>query len=167
MAISSDAELVAALETILNQSAGYEHANVVPVSLLTELKERLSQPLVRTGDRLTDQKANDIIDRDGYDITGVIMAQAGTGRRCLVELSCVRWLSAADAWTLMHGPTLEDRKSVEALIVETLAEQNDPKLWAALTHGSGPYEITSVNHNFLSFAIEFATRLEASKIEGR
>ncbi|MCA7959463.1 hypothetical protein LGM14_18355 [Burkholderia multivorans] len=54
-----------------------------------------------TGDRLTDEKARHIMQRDGYKLTGVVLA-TDDGARCIVEMGAVRWLSHNESWSLMH-----------------------------------------------------------------
>lgn len=54
-----------------------------------------------TGDRLTEEKAAHIMQRDGYEVTGYVLAQPD-GRRCIVEKSAVRWLNKDQMWEVMH-----------------------------------------------------------------
>lgn len=56
---------------------------------------------VNTGDRLTDEKANHIIARDGFKLTGVVLSKPD-GARCIVEMSAVRWLTNDEMWAILH-----------------------------------------------------------------
>lgn len=56
---------------------------------------------VNTGDRLTDEKANHIIARDGFKMTGAVLCKPN-GERCIVEMSAVRWLSNDEMWAILH-----------------------------------------------------------------
>ncbi|UQN71777.1 hypothetical protein NUJ28_06170 [Burkholderia multivorans] len=62
-----------------------------------------------TGDRLTDQKAAHIMQRDGYKLTGVVLCR-DDGARCIVESSAVRWLTKDESWALMHPAALAQRQ---------------------------------------------------------
>lgn len=70
-------------------------------ALLSASKPAATAQSVQTGDRLTDMKANSIIERDGYKLTGVVLRK-DDGARCIVELSAVRWLSKDEMWSLMQ-----------------------------------------------------------------
>lgn len=70
------------------------------------------------GDRLTAQKASDIIERYGYTVTGVVMTLPG-GRACIVNRSAVRWLEPGDLFNLMHTDSaLNQRLIAEAVAAE-------------------------------------------------
>jgi hypothetical protein len=55
---------------------------------------------VNTGDRLTDLKANELISRMGYKVSGVVLEK--NGHRGIIEFSAVRWLTKEEMWDLMH-----------------------------------------------------------------
>lgn len=80
---------------------------------------------VNTGDRLTDEKANHIIQRDGYKLTGAVLC-ASDGRRCIIDLGAVRWLTKAEAWKLMHP----DESRSPAMAAEAVA-------WRSWKDGDG------------------------------
>ena len=64
-----------------------------------------------TDDRLTEEKAAHIIERDGFTVTGYVMAMPD-GRRCIVEKSAVRWLNKNQMWEVMH-PSEDDPQQAE------------------------------------------------------
>jgi hypothetical protein len=61
------------------------------------------EPPLSVGDRLTRKKAAHIIARDGFYATGYVLGGGmADGRRCIVEMGAVRWLTTGEAWKLMH-----------------------------------------------------------------
>jgi hypothetical protein len=71
-----------------------------------------------TDHRLTAEKADHIIRRDGYAITGVVMTR-DDGHACLVNMSAVRWLNPGDLWNIMHTDSaLNQRLINEAVAAE-------------------------------------------------
>lgn len=58
-------------------------------------------------DRLTAEKAKSIIERGLYKPCGIVLC-SDDGDVCIVDRSAVRWLKAADDWTLMH-PSFEEQ----------------------------------------------------------
>ncbi|PFH29085.1 hypothetical protein [Burkholderia sp. JKS000303] len=61
------------------------------------------EPPLSVGDRLTRKKAAHIIARDGFYATGYVLGGGmADGRRCIVEMGAVRWLTTDEAWKLMH-----------------------------------------------------------------
>lgn len=62
-----------------------------------------------TNDRLTEDKAAHIMRRDGYTVTGYVLALED-GHRCVVEKSAVRWLSKDEMWNVMH-PREDDQQA--------------------------------------------------------
>ena len=67
------------------------------------------------GDRLTAQKASDIIERDGYTVTGVVMTLPGA-RACIVNRSAVRWLEPGDLFNLMHTDTVLKQRLIDEAV---------------------------------------------------
>jgi hypothetical protein len=51
--------------------------------------------------RLTELKAANIAKRDGFRITGYVLTHED-GRKCIVDMSAVRWLDRDEFWRLMH-----------------------------------------------------------------
>ncbi|MDR8102495.1 hypothetical protein KPB04_12230 [Burkholderia cenocepacia] len=80
-------------------------------SLLSELEAREADRRL-TGDRLTDEKARHIMRRDGYKLTGVVLA-TDDGARCIVEMGAMRWLSIDQWWALTHPNDLAQRQEGE------------------------------------------------------
>jgi len=54
--------------------------------------------------RLTAEKTKALMERDGYIISGFTLVCPKTGRRAIVEMSSVRWLSKEESWLFMHKP---------------------------------------------------------------
>lgn len=53
-------------------------------------------------DRLTENKAKHIIERDGHTITGFVLTKPN-GEKCIVDQSAVRWFfDGADFFKMMH-----------------------------------------------------------------
>ncbi len=50
---------------------------------------------------LTANKAAHICERDGFDVTGVVMKDI-CGEVCIVDGGAVRWMSKNEFWDLMH-----------------------------------------------------------------
>jgi len=67
-------------------------------------------------DRLTARKAIDICDRDGYQVTGVVLRRAADGRHAIVNRSAVRWLSVGQMVQLLNPPAASGEDSVARLI---------------------------------------------------
>jgi hypothetical protein len=51
-------------------------------------------------DRLTREKAAHICDRHGFLATGYVLT--GSGQKCIVDLSAVRWFDTDAFWSMMH-----------------------------------------------------------------
>ena len=51
---------------------------------------------------LTVEKTAVVMNRDQYQITGFVLCHPVSGRRCIVEMSAVRWLTKEESWWLMH-----------------------------------------------------------------
>ena len=52
--------------------------------------------------RLTAEKTETIMDRDGYQISGFVLCSPD-GKRAIVEMSAVRWLNKDTMFKLMQG----------------------------------------------------------------
>jgi hypothetical protein len=50
---------------------------------------------------LTHSKAKHIITRDGFSVTGFVLTKE-TGKKCLVDMSAVRWMSCDEFFKMMH-----------------------------------------------------------------
>ncbi|VVE78135.1 hypothetical protein [Pandoraea sputorum] len=61
----------------------------------------------RVTDGLTNRKADDIAARDGYKFTGYVLTN-DAGKKCVVNMSAVRWVSQNEFWLLMHGQSALD-----------------------------------------------------------
>lgn len=63
---------------------------------------------------LTHHKAQDIIKRDGYVLTGFVLTKNKEGReysKCIVDMSAVRWFDdGMTFFRMMHAPTPEEWK---------------------------------------------------------
>lgn len=58
--------------------------------------------------RLTHQKTKHIIERDGFAVTGFVLTHED-GRKCLVDMSAVRWFHDKDGlafFRMMHPDNL-------------------------------------------------------------
>ncbi|MCO8609685.1 hypothetical protein KGP95_13320 [Burkholderia multivorans] len=102
-----------------DDGTGFMHADAIRElfrARAASANETGAEGAVNTGDRLTDEKANHIIQRDGYKLTGAVLC-ASDGRRCIVDLGAVRWLTKAEAWKLMHP----DESRSPAMAAEAVA----------------------------------------------
>lgn len=61
--------------------------------------------------RLTAQKAESVLSRDGYQISGFVMTSP-EGRTAIVDHACVRWLSRDEMWWLMHDSAQCDQPPI-------------------------------------------------------
>ncbi|AST86256.1 hypothetical protein CIG66_07170 [Ralstonia pseudosolanacearum] len=83
-----------------------------------------------TDDSLTEEKAAHIVERDGFAVTGYVLALLD-GRRCIVEKSAVRWLNKDQMWAVMH-PSEDDPQQAEpgvderATFEEVIRSLTDP-----------------------------------------
>lgn len=62
---------------------------------------------------LTHRKAQHIIERDGYAITGFVLTRGGPDKhsKCIVDMSAVRWFDdGMTFFRMMHAPTPEEWK---------------------------------------------------------
>lgn len=50
---------------------------------------------------LTHRKTKDIINRDGFAVTGFVMTKEN-GEKCVVDMSAVRWMSSGEFFKMMH-----------------------------------------------------------------
>lgn len=60
-----------------------------------------------TGDKQTDEKVRQIIEQNGYKLSGVVLIN-GHGDRVIVEMGAVRWLGNEEMWRLMHPDYLKE-----------------------------------------------------------
>ncbi|KVE37351.1 DUF551 domain-containing protein [Burkholderia sp. TSV86] len=88
---------------------------------------------VNTGDRLTDMKANDIIQRDGYKMTGAVLCLED-GSRCIVELGAVRWLTRDESWALMHPRTAPQPSQADAPAEAREPNETEQRIAAVCYH---------------------------------
>ncbi|AOJ09641.1 hypothetical protein WS71_20225 [Burkholderia mayonis] len=95
-----------------------------PAAAPASANETGSEVVVKTGDRLTDMKANDIIRRDGYKLTGAVLCKED-GSRCIVESSAVRWLTKDEAWALMRTSDVATVKAATPIHLGT----SDPEYY--------------------------------------
>ncbi|MBN3757167.1 hypothetical protein G3N95_29790 [Paraburkholderia sp. Tr-20389] len=105
---------------------GDSFRELAEIALGAALRPAAPEP-INTGDRLTDMKANDIVKRDGYKWTGVVLEKDGA--RCIVELSAVRWLTNDEMWNVMH-PAAPEKTDGEARGTFDLSQETVDKLTA-------------------------------------
>lgn len=56
--------------------------------------------------QLTRRKAKQIIEQNGFEVTGFVMTDEN-GKKCIVDMSAVRWMSRDEFYKIMH-PQAED-----------------------------------------------------------
>lgn len=96
-----------------------------PVMMAAAPMSRREHIAALVSDPLTERKAADICDRDGYDVTGVVMTRVAkegddfTGvQRCIVNLGAVRWFFDSGAWQRTMFPENQPDRVSEAVAAE-------------------------------------------------
>lgn len=99
------------IHSLLTRAAAALRTRAEPVA-----QEKTCAWLAPIGDPLTARKAKDIIAREGYYVTGVVMTNSDSSK-CIVDLSAVRWFpKLMDFFTMMHPDDAPPLPSAQVVV---------------------------------------------------